>query len=769
MKNTNTSAKDTHKTQTAGSKKNNSKASNRGLGRNSKDSGHFSGYRSVTVIVDQDVACEILSRSYGIDPTSPDAVRDVYNIYVGVNLWCGIFCDVLDKQAELLVNRIRLFGLDVAIGEADSHCLYLTSEGAYGTYSAFWAQFYDLERACTRNGTINWRVASVDRFTEEYRNMLTLLKFLKRLRIEEQDYTFMYKEYKDLNNACRDWNKYDYSYYDEYDAYDKRTGQVFIPRTPLSYEDWSKKYRTASDRLLDDISEAIFFIFRDYRRQDSLFTLPPGVTYEGAKSYLDKFKIVLRNQAWLREHGVNIPVVPVNNLVEPSDCNRYITVPKNYKTGRGVAPEPVSRQVLGYQVDYGMRRCLRKNHVDLNDQSWNQHLCAVSRDGGKNLVTIDKSSASDSISLSLVKRVYSWVPSLLSDLLQCRTNFINVDDDVVRNYRFATMGNAITCALQSGIYLAIAKVAYDYCYIFRDRRRKWRYDFWDDVAVYNDDVIIPNEIAPTYMQIAESLGFTINYEKTYTNDQKYRESCGVEYVYHRKRSCEVTGAYYPRGTSRNALPELVGLQHKLHMYPSANAVISNLILDVFPEMTVSCVGSQYSDIWSSEPFERIAGSSKYGDFVYDVILHYRDKVGSALCLKKDTADVIRSTKLCTVSTSLNKEEQISYISDVYSRWSSTHPNEWVSVSFSNTRLTSLADPLGAYGTIHTTITSKTAKVKLSSSDSALVELLMYLLSIGKGIEHINTNEFASESDHIMNRYDLVANRREQVQNLYYLF
>lgn len=675
--------------------------------------------------------------------------EDIYNLRVGLNLWCNLFEDITHNSGRILATRIKLYGLQESIKEADDYRLYLISDHTRGSYSDFWNRY-------------------LSQSTLDIGSMLTVLGQLRRIRISSLDYSFMYQDYLRQNRFCG--NFLDARFRIRWDmnretqpsnvpiensigelCYYQNEPILFLdeekrPTSIISEDEWSIQHPNPSVTLLEDLATDILNIFKDWKQDFSLFTLPPGVTYEGAKTYYDKFMIVLRNQQWLREHGVNIPVIATPGLFQkdPADCNRYITVPKNYKTGRGVAPEPVSRQVLGYQISSGMRSCLRSFKIDLNDQSRNQVGCCNA--WYKKYATVDFSAASDSISFGLVKALWKYLPKMFQQMLACRTNWISVNGEIYPNFRFGTMGNAITFDVETSIFLAIAHVAYDYNKIFGNPELD-QYDRIEDIYVYGDDVIIPSCIFDTFYEISTALGFQINLEKTYV-DSNYKESCGVEYY----KGMDVTGKYYPRGTSRKALSELVGLQHKYVDYPCANEFIIACILDVFPGMTTSSIGSPYSDIWSMNPRIEKAGHLSIGSYHW-VGYDYFVKVSQGLTIKgkKDLRPYYHVEARDFRYKRAKAPKGYNYL---YSRM--------IRKSFSGAS----SIPDGAYGELHTTVVSKsTGNIPEDKRD--MVEYLMYLLTIGEGLDHINNSEYTNPINQVRNRLDLIGTRTETVTNKRY--
>lgn len=768
---------------------------------------------------------------------------DIYNIYIGVNIWCYLFSDITHERADVLRIRIMLYGLQYCIQEAEEHRMYLISDGTRGICSEFWENYFNLSLTCDRCVRSE---ASARYARQELRNALCVLGCLKRIRISSLDYSFMYEDYLKANEKCKIWNQRNYIDFGNLNDYTLSSGQKIIPRRNYTREEFDAEHPNLGDAVLDVMKREFALIFKDYKQDTSLFTLPPGTTFEGKRTYLEKFKEVLKDQQWLREHGVNIPYWPVDQRQTVADCNRYISVPKNYKTGRGVAPEPISRQVFGYQVSSGMRKCLRKYGVDLDDQSWNQELCSLSTMLG--LVTVDLSNASDSISAGLVRELtiendylQEWNPKFITDLWDCRTNFIRVNGQTVENHRFCTMGNTITCDLQSAIYLAAIMTTYTlgqvnsatfideplYLYGITDDDSYPLAAFWssyedylengnssvkgmvnefhqnrfittdlgfyvDDcdwieyissayesyeynslktilpkhtgnpytncVAVYNDDIIIPNFMFETFCQLMQKLGFTINMDKTFDGNLRYRESCGVEYYTFKgwKTPMEVTPYYYPRGTSYYALPELVGLQHKYYAYQSTNGFLIACILDVFPDMTCSEPGSSYTDIWDRHAQPDIWDITECYELyhTYQVRVpvvkvlaqrpgatyHLKDKEipkmpalvggdkGLFVTNKWSTAEKVQS---CTTFTDVRK---LSYT--------------WIPIKGQEVQ----AEEHVVF------VAEKCGSPKLTDADVQLVELLAYMLKIGNGIERINQSEYTRIENRVDNKDDLYCTR-----------
>jgi hypothetical protein len=194
--------------------------------------------------------------------------------------------------------------------------------------------------------------------------------------------------------------------------------------------------------------------------------------------------------------------------------NVIVTVPKNSKTDRVIAIEPGWN--LWFQKGIGamIRRRLARFGVDLNNQSKNQQFSHEGAFDG-HLATIDFSSASDSISIETVREVlpYKWFQIL--DIVRSKVGVSS--EGVVRWKKFSSMGNGFTFELESLIFFAAACVACDFCHIS-----------CSDISVFGDDVIIPVGAVDVFSRLCQTLGFTVNAQKSFSSGP-FRESCGSHY------------------------------------------------------------------------------------------------------------------------------------------------------------------------------------------------------------------------------------------------
>lgn len=207
--------------------------------------------------------------------------------------------------------------------------------------------------------------------------------------------------------------------------------------------------------------------------------------------------------------------------------NIMFTVPKTAVIDRVACKEPdyniFCQKAVG---DYIRKRLRQKARIDLNDQSINQRLARKGSISGK-LATIDLSSASDSLSESLVRLL---LPSDWFQLLDSlRSKFTLIKGYSHRNEMFSSMGNGFTFELESLIFWAVA------CEV------RTRTGALGEVSVYGDDIIVPSGCAGMLIKVLFWLGFRTNVSKTFVRGP-FRESCGGHYY----RGKDVTPFYLRR-------------------------------------------------------------------------------------------------------------------------------------------------------------------------------------------------------------------------------
>lgn len=241
------------------------------------------------------------------------------------------------------------------------------------------------------------------------------------------------------------------------------------------------------------------------------------------------------------------------------DGNVLFTVPKNTTIDRCAAKEPDLNMFAQKGIGNLIRKRLKWHGIDLNDQSINAKLAQIgSRDGS--LMTIDLSSASDSVSTRLVFETLpvDWF-LLMNDI---RSPYTEIDGELHENHMFSSMGNGFTFELESMLFWAIVRsVTY-----FTGTRGA--------VSVYGDDIIAPSSVYEPLVQALSYLGFSVNPDKSF-HEGPFRESCGKHWY----NGYDVTPFYIkePIGT----LTRLIHFLNQLTKWAGPSKIYDPRILPIW--------------------------------------------------------------------------------------------------------------------------------------------------------------------------------------------
>jgi len=228
---------------------------------------------------------------------------------------------------------------------------------------------------------------------------------------------------------------------------------------------------------------------------------------------------------------------PVNwvNVVEGS---KITTVRKTAKTDRVIAIEPDMNMFMQRGIGKMIRRRLKRVRIDLNDQSENQRLALIGSRTGS-LATIDLQSASDSISLELVRLLIpdDWFEAL--NLLRCEV--CTLPNGVKHRFeKVSSMGNGFTFELESLIFWGLTAASVQLMDV-TDKR----------IGIYGDDIVVHNAAAEHLIRVLTRCGFRTNTEKTFVSGP-FRESCGKHYFlgadvtpfYVKKQTDDIASLYW---------------------------------------------------------------------------------------------------------------------------------------------------------------------------------------------------------------------------------
>lgn len=197
--------------------------------------------------------------------------------------------------------------------------------------------------------------------------------------------------------------------------------------------------------------------------------------------------------------------------------NVLFTVPKNAEIDRVACKEPDLNLFCQKSLGGEIRRALRKRaRIDLNDQTKNQHLAQQAYK--RKLCTIDLSSASDSMTIELVRAI---VPPRWFELLSLvRSPVTIIDGEEHVNNMFSSMGNGATFELESLIFYCLAKAV--------SELEGFKIPTGSVIGVYGDDLIINRSASALLIKVLGFCGFKTNVDKTFIEGPIF-ESCGKHY------------------------------------------------------------------------------------------------------------------------------------------------------------------------------------------------------------------------------------------------
>jgi len=255
--------------------------------------------------------------------------------------------------------------------------------------------------------------------------------------------------------------------------------------------------------------------------------------------------------------------------------NVLFTVPKKTDIDRVACKEPDLNMFMQKGVGDYFRSQLRRSGINLNDQSINQSLARKGSENGS-LVTLDLSSASDSVSEGLVALLLPECWFTLLDALRCRVTII--DGEEHRNHMFSSMGNGFTFELESLLFYTLTKAT---AYFTGTR---------GVVSVYGDDIICPANMSHDLIWVLQYFGFSTNVDKSCI-EGPYRESCGGHYW----NGFDITPFYIREPIER--LDQLIDVANKLRKWGESDSVNKLRSLDPNSWRRTEILDLAVEEIW----------------------------------------------------------------------------------------------------------------------------------------------------------------------------
>jgi hypothetical protein len=211
---------------------------------------------------------------------------------------------------------------------------------------------------------------------------------------------------------------------------------------------------------------------------------------------------------------------------EVFEASRLSFVPKTRKISRTICTEPLCNMFFQKGIGRVIEGRLREAcGIDLSFQPENNKVLAQRGSLLGDFGTIDLSSASDSMSLALVREFFP--PTVVRWLELARTPFtILPDGRKVELHMVSSMGNAFTFPLQTLFFTSLVYGVYRARSIKIERPSKHSLG---NFAVFGDDIIVKHEAYNHVCKLLMLCGFKVNVDKSF-NDGCFRESCGGDYV-----------------------------------------------------------------------------------------------------------------------------------------------------------------------------------------------------------------------------------------------
>lgn len=240
----------------------------------------------------------------------------------------------------------------------------------------------------------------------------------------------------------------------------------------------------------------------------------------GSRKQISWFDAEMRDIACVQDYWAKqLDSAPVNGAIyQETSCLKLVLVPKTFKSLRSIMPNTTIGSYMSYGLGEMLRIRLKRRGYDISKLQQKHREIAKLASVHNQYVTADLSSASDSISVALVNRLFP--PDWLEILHQSRIGTVMLPNGTfVESQTFCTMGIGYTFPLQTLVFLALL-VAIQARILPRSR--------WGRISVYGDDLIYSNQLHEAVLSVFPQLGFVINVDKTFC-DGGFRESCGGDY------------------------------------------------------------------------------------------------------------------------------------------------------------------------------------------------------------------------------------------------
>jgi len=207
------------------------------------------------------------------------------------------------------------------------------------------------------------------------------------------------------------------------------------------------------------------------------------------------------------------------------DASKLYFVPKNSEISRTICVEPslnmLFQKGIGAVIE---ERLVTRFGINLATQPDINRLLSQTGSKSGSYGTIDMSSASDTISIGLMREICP--PDVFGWLMSCRTsNTLLPDGSTVQLQMVSSMGNAFTFPLQTLIFSCIIAASYKALGIRLIRPSESRLP---NFACFGDDLVVSAKAYGLIVSLLGRFGFQVNPDKSF-NEGAFRESCGMDF------------------------------------------------------------------------------------------------------------------------------------------------------------------------------------------------------------------------------------------------
>lgn len=306
--------------------------------------------------------------------------------------------------------------------------------------------------------------------------------------------------------------------------------------------------------------------------------------YNWYTRYIKRFPVWLAAENFRLSHYGSPPIVP---------SSRLSFVPKNVEVSRTICTEPTLNTM--FQLGFGRileRRLERLFGISLSDQQFKNRALARLGSLTDGLSTIDLSSASDSISMSMLREFLPATMLRQLEFSRCVSTEVT-GYGTVQLGMVSTMGNGFTFPLQTILFAAVVASCMSY------HSLKWRpprqytttpegvrvqnrvgagsESSW---GVFGDDIICPRSVTEDVITVLGILGFTVNRDKTFVKGP-FRESCGYDFFH----GVMIRGVYVKR---LDTMQDCASVVNQLTRFSTRTGIslrrTIKSLLDYYPDM-----------------------------------------------------------------------------------------------------------------------------------------------------------------------------------------